>query len=107
GCTHGCGGGRRRRRTPRPPARTTAGEWRGWVAWAGDGPAHRRGSRSPVAVLLDGWLLQDPDRQQHLRHPGRGRSPWGNERLPGQGERGEAALLRREDCGLAHRDADL
>ena len=34
-------------------------------------PAHRRRRRPRVAVLLDRRLLQDPARQQHVRHPRR------------------------------------
>ena len=46
-------------------------------------PAHRRRAGSHLAVLLDRRLLQDPRRQQHLRHARRGRPARRHERLPG------------------------
>ena len=94
---------RRRRRGPsRPPGRAAAGARRDRVARAAAGPAHRRRAGSRVAVLLDGRLLQDPDRQQHLRHPRGGRPARRDERLPGPGERREAALLRHQHGRAAH-----
>ncbi len=85
---------RRRRRPPRPSGRAPAGARPRSGCPGRSGPAHRRRLRPRLAVLLDRRLLQDPGRQQHLRHA-RGRRPARRHgRLPRQGERREAPLLR-------------
>ena len=93
---------RRRRRAPRPPRRAPAGARRDRPARAAAGPAHRRRARPRLAVLLDRRLLQDPDRQQHVRHARSRRPARRHERLPRQGERREAALLRDPHGRAAH-----
>ncbi len=69
-------------------------------------PAHRRRARPHLAVLLDRWLPQDRQRREHLRHPRRGRPARRHERLPRQGQRREAALLRHQDGRAAHGAAE-
>ncbi len=59
---------RRRGRAHGAPARAAAGARRGRPARAAARPADRRHARPRVAVLLDERLLQDPGRQQHVRH---------------------------------------
>ncbi len=59
---------RRRRRASRPPARAAAGARGNRAAGSGARPADRRHARPHLAVLLDERLLQDSDRQQHVRH---------------------------------------
>jgi hypothetical protein len=61
---------RRRCGPPGPPGRASARSRREGPAGAAARPPHRWRGRPPLAVLLDGWFLPDPHRQQHLRHPG-------------------------------------
>ena len=93
---------RRRRGAPGQSRRAPAGAGGDRAARARHGPAHRRRARPRLAVLLNGRLLQDPDRREHLRHPRGGRSARRHERLPRPRERREAPLLRRAHRRPAH-----